>query len=90
MSMIVWSRNIHATTLPMSRAVKIAKHFKMGQIVYATDFDPFPLTHDQVREFKEGDTLFVTNIDPKMMGYASHDRRVISYEEAMQQVENRA
>ena len=73
-------------------AERLRKHFKMDETC-DDEMDPYPLTKEQVIEFKNGSTLFLTSIDPKTKGYASHgeddNRRVLSFERAMKLLENR-
>lgn len=68
-------------------AEKLRRFFGMDEIV-DDEGDPYPLTTDQVEEFKAGKILFLTPIDPKMNEYSTHSRRVISFKTAIQMMEN--
>ena len=57
-------------------------YFCCNEIVVADYFDPFPLSPAQVTEFKDGSTLFITDIDPEINGYNTHYGRVFSYRQA--------
>lgn len=69
-------------------AERLRRHFGMHEIV-DDGSDPFPLTQNQVYEFKMGRTLFLTQIAPQSKDYSFHSfgdsggRRVISFETAM-------
>ena len=73
-------------------AERLRRFFKMDEIC-DDEMDPYPLTKEQVIEFKNGSTLFLTSVDPKSKGYTSHgedgNRRVLSFERAMKLLENR-
>lgn len=78
MSIIVYGPPGCGKTL---NAEKLRQYFCCETVVDA-DFDPYPISKKQVKEFLEGDILFLTNIDPKINDYAErHDyvRRVFPY-----------
>lgn len=79
MSIIVYAPQGSGKAL---HAEKLRKHYKMDEVVDA-DFDPYPITDDQVKEFKAGKILFLTHIDPTIVGYATHSRRVIPFKVAL-------
>lgn len=68
------------------KAEQLRKFFKMDEVV-DDGSDPYPITMDQVAEFKAGKVLFLTHIDPKHKDYSNHseggERRVISFDRAM-------
>jgi len=71
-----------------TRSTKLLReHYGMNEVV-DDGSDPYPLSQKQIEEFKAGKTLFLTNIDPVSRGYNLHNRRVISYRDAMKEIRN--
>jgi len=79
MSIIVWGPPGFIQPDQMN---KLRIHFCCEEVVDA-DFDPYPLSKKQVEEFKEGNILFLTTIDPDINGYHGHYGRVCPHHLAL-------
>lgn len=62
-------------------AEALRQYFCCSEVVDA-DFDPYPLSKQQIDEFKNGSVLFLTDIDPILNDYNLHYGRVFSYQQA--------
>lgn len=61
---------------------QIRSYFCCEEWQIADEFDPYPISKEQVAEFLEGSILFLTDIDPSKNNYATHHdyiRRVFPY-----------
>ncbi len=65
----------------------LRKHYNMAEVV-DDGSDPYPMSPKQQAEFKNGKVLFLTDVNAEIRGYSTHNRRVISYQEAMKEVKN--
>ena len=67
-------------------AERLREFFKM-QEVQGPDFDPFPITAEQIEEFKNGGVFYITDVTPHSKGYSTNvydgKRRILSYFQAM-------
>ncbi len=69
----------------IQNAELLRSYFCCEEVVDA-DFDPYPISKQQVEEFVNGTILFLTDIPPTKNNYATHHdyvRRVFAYDLAM-------
>lgn len=65
-----------------TRNAELLRQYFCCETVVDADFDPYPISKKQVKEFLDGTILFLTNIDPANNNYATHHdyvRRVFPY-----------